>query len=319
MNKLTSGYIKYYTYEHNDKILNAPIQVNQVIEPKRLSQLHCAHSFNHFIISEGGFVHLCCPTWLPTSVGNINKASLLEILQSQLVSDIQKTTSGGCFSYCDHQLCPSLAVFNATGAINAPLQATPVQPNKQIVINLAYDRSCNLMCPSCRSEELLVTEKNSPRLLIETHEQVTQNIQTLLADGYEVTVHVTGSGDPFGSPRYSKFLREISIHKNLKINLSTNGVLMTPQRLENISTMLSHVYVSVDAATESTYNIVRQGGAFKVLMNNLRLFDENVALGLYPNLQSWEVNLIVQKDNYLEMPAFIEWAKKFKTLKKSLV
>jgi MoaA/NifB/PqqE/SkfB family radical SAM enzyme len=77
------------------------------------------------------------------------------------------------------------------------------------------------------------------------------------------------------------------------VNLQTNGVMMTPSRLEPLRPMLNFLNISVDAATEETYRRVRRGGNFQAVRENVRKLDDGIRQGLYPCVQGWQVNLIV--------------------------
>jgi molybdenum cofactor biosynthesis enzyme MoaA len=80
-----------------------------------------------------------------------------------------------------------------------------------------------------------------------------------------------------------------------------------------IRELTDFINISVDAATESTYNKVRKGGAFKKLMNNVRDFDERVIRGEFARIRGWQLNFIVQEDNFREIVPFAEWALSHKT------
>ena len=73
------------------------------------------------------------------------------------------------------------------------------------------------------------------------------------------------------------------------------------------------VLVSVDAATEDTYKIVRKNGNFKKLQRNLIDFDELVDSKNFPNLINWQTNFILQRDNYKELKDFVVWQLTFKS------
>ena len=72
------------------------------------------------------------------------------------------------------------------------------------------------------------------------------------------------------------------------------------------------VLISVDAATEDTYKIVRKNGNFKKLQRNLIDFDELVDSKNFPNLINWQTNFILQRDNYKELKDFVAWQLTFK-------
>jgi len=68
---------------------------------------------------------------------------------------------------------------------------------------------------------------------------------------------------------------------------------------ENIET----VFLSIDAATDPTYNITRRGGHWDTLMENCRRLGEFRESG---QLKYLRFDFVVQLANYTEMPAFVE-------------
>ena len=71
------------------------------------------------------------------------------------------------------------------------------------ILNLCFDPSCNLACPSCRGNLTVATGADRQRaeaLADRLVEQVARHIETLI---------VAGFGDPFGSPTYFRLLQGI--------------------------------------------------------------------------------------------------------------
>jgi MoaA/NifB/PqqE/SkfB family radical SAM enzyme len=135
----------------------------------------------------------------------------------------------------------------------------------------------------------------------------------LLKQGNKVLLQITGSGDPFASPLYWNYLLELAnnpINKNITLQLDTNGILMTKENLIKIKSLwpqIVRINFSIDAATESTYKIIRKNGNFTKLQKNLNMLDELITQGNFPNLSSWQTNFIMQQDNYKELEEYVTW------------
>lgn len=228
----------------------------------------------------------------------------------------------GNFQFCDKTQCPFLSQYMNTGRLTYPLREGKPEDvynsffnKKQVVLSLCYDFSCNLRCPSCRNELKCFTEDNIPDDVMQVHENTLRNIKELLADGYEVFLNVTGSGDPFASPLYYKMLRELPAHPKLLIELQTNGILMEEKRFtENLYANTKFLAVSVDAASKEVYERVRLGGNFDRLKANLDWVDSAIRAGRFPKLNHFKINFIVQKENYREIRTFAEWILKYETV-----
>ena len=284
-----------------------------------LSNRACKVPFTHIEIHTFGQVSACCHTWLPVWVGNLLDETPDEIINNVERKRIQDNMREGNFSDCNNQ-CPQLnSILSGgynywdivdIGNLNKELEKTPIH------IGFSYDPSCNLQCPSCRTE-LLVWDPEDPQdengqRIKKIHNKVKGIIEILLGQGKMVSLNITGSGDAFASPLYWNYLVELSgqeLSKNLTINLKTNGVMMTLENLKKIEKLwpiIRYIEISVDAATEETYKIVRKNGNFKRLKKNLVDFDNLVSQGCFPFLR-WQTNFVVQKDNFKELKEFMEW------------
>jgi MoaA/NifB/PqqE/SkfB family radical SAM enzyme len=174
------------------------------------------------------------------------------------------------------------------------------------LLNLSYDRTCNLSCPTCRTDTFIAKGKERDKYFA-----LTENVVLPLLRTAELTF-VTGSGDPFVSRVYRHVLKTVADHPHefphLKFNLMTNGLLLTRaewDRYEGLAGRINQINISVDAATPETYRIVRRGGEFSELLPNLHFAGELVRSGAINNLI---LNFVVQSTNFREMPAFVDLA-----------
>lgn len=288
----------------------------------KLSKVGCSVPARHFEIHTDGSVSACCLSWLPIRCGNILVDSIDDIINNSIRKDIVNKMSCGNFDHCN-DLCPQLSTFLKLGLnkrhnwsfspkelLQKKIDERPYQ------IYFSYDASCNLQCPSCRNSLILykLNDTSDNAINVRTiHEKTEQLVEKLLSTGDEVILSITGSGDAFASPVYWNYLKKLSTRENgsnLKINLMTNGLLMTEAHWNQIKPLWKHILflnISVDAATEETYKIVRKGGQFKKLKNNLDYLDKFISDGNLPNLNGWQSNIIVQKDNFHELKQFVEW------------
>ena len=307
------------------QLITTPISMHRGAE-STLSKYSCTVPFTHIEIHARGEVSACCHTWLPKWVGNLLTETAQEVIDNADRKRIQDNMKNGKFSDCNDQ-CPQL-----NSIISGKKDYWDIVPIEQLerslansVINIgfSYDISCNLQCPSCR-DRLIVWKPDDPfdlngQRISLIHTKVKELINLLLADGRRVNLNITGSGDAFASPLYWSYLLELAqnpIPKNLVVNLKTNGVMMTEENLNDIKALwpiIGYMEVSIDAATEDTYKIVRKNGNFKRLKKNLDVFDKLVADGNFPMIHDWQTNFIVQRDNYKELKEFVEWQLQFKS------
>ncbi len=177
-------------------------------------------------------------------------------------------------------------------------------------VNMVNDRSCNLYCPSCRTERINHNEGARYEKLAELQQRL---LTAYLAapNDRDFTLSITGSGDPFASRVYRELLYTLdgSRFPSMKIALQTNGVLLTPRnwaRMEKIHANISSIIISFDAASPETYAVTRRGGHWATLLENCARMGELRALGEVRHLR---YDFVVQKANFREMPDFVRLAR----------
>ena len=134
---------------------------------KDLSDRFCERPFDFFeahdLITGKAFV--CCPTWLPTSIGNLTEDSVEDVFNSEEAQEIRESILDGSFCKCDHKLCPLIQSNSLPKkeGIKDKRHRKIIDENitkdlEPIYYNLCYDESCNLQCPSCRANKFFLKE-----------------------------------------------------------------------------------------------------------------------------------------------------------------
>lgn len=277
---------------------------------KQLKNVKCRVPYTEYHIYMGGNVSNCCFSWLPTHVGNINKTSLKDIIANDLSQQIRSSVENGDYSFCNSETCPALNTYLYRGDLP---EFSPLKPinseiqNRELLIFLDYDQSCNLYCESCRHQRILYTKENIPADLRQTHENAARQIDELIQDGYKINLNLCGSGDLFASELYWQYLREMPADYPVNLFLITNGILLTEERLHYpYADKIRQLSISIDAATDETYACVRRGGKLSVVHKNLSKIDYLIRTGHFENPPSIEVSFVVQQMNYREIATFAE-------------
>lgn len=294
--------------ERNESINSGSLNTN-----KDLTDRFCSNPFSFFEVKNNGDVSLCCSSWLPEIIGNINDSTMDEIFNSEKAQEIRKSILDGSFKYCDHGICPKIQSGDLPlkDTITDERYKDIIRNNKVVLdhptfINFVFDPSCNLSCPSCRVKKILHTSGPEYEKMKNIERKITQELEKI-DTSHSYRINVTGSGDPFGSKIFRDFLFNLdgSKKKNLKISLQTNGVMFTPaiwKRMSKIQDNIDSVIVSIDAATEATYNKVRVGGNWGLLIENMKFLSSLRSQNKIKNLR---VDYVVQKYNYKEMKDFV--------------
>jgi len=181
-------------------------------------------------------------------------------------------------------------------------------------IALTIDSSCNLACPSCRSQRMIYQT-------IEANERARNILQSLMdtifSEPHSAPINLTmdGSGEVFFSSVYREFFENAKIFKtpelwpNLGIVLCTNGVMMTEKnqkKYNNLFNLTRYLRISVDAGNKESYDKVRKGGDWDILWENIDYWYNN-----RKNNSQWAWNLVVQDDNFKSIPELIRLAYRY--------
>jgi len=284
-------------------------------------ELFCDRPFRWLEVSGvrlRGEAHLCCPSWLDLPVGDLSRQSVEEVWNGETAQRIRRSILDGSFRHCDAARCPFLAsridpVRRRSEIEDAELRLVLEQGLTRLPwgpqeINCAFDRSCNLSCPSCRTD-LIVEKEASPDI-----RAIGERLRTEALPGARV-LYVTGSGDPFGSPFFRSWLQDMTeadVYGLDRIHLHTNAQLWTRRAWgklpAHVRERIRTTEISVDAASPGTYAVNRRGGRFETLLENLELVAELRRVG---PLRWVGLSFVVQDNNFREMAAFVELVKRF--------
>lgn len=287
-------------------------QMQHPNDPKfALQNFFCETPFRRFDVLESSS-HLCCASYLSVSAGNFYEDTWQEVWNSQAAQAVRQSIHDGSYRYCNKMACPRImsgALAPAAKLTQSDAWWQDVIDHKRTeldcgptTINLAYDRTCNLSCPSCRQNVIFQNHEQRDR----TEAMQDRNIVPMLLDAKRLTV--TGSGDPFSSPMFRKLLKSYDPLKypDLKINLMTNGMLLTEQCWKEYAHLAGHIdklKVSLDGATAATHELLRRGSRWERVYENLKFCGRLLKEGAF---DTFEIVFVVQAENYREMGAFVD-------------
>lgn len=274
----------------------------------------CDAPFRTIETAPGGAAYFCCPAWLPKPIGNLNASSAEEIWNSDAAKDIRASIHDGSYKYCSRSHCPKLtantlpesdALTHKGMAKLAASKAKTLDKMPERLV-LSHDKSCNLSCPSCRTGLILARKEEQQRL-----NGLADNVLFPLMREAK-RVRLTGSGDPFGSAHFQYVLRHLKDFESpdLKIDLQTNAVLLTPALWERLGLegKVDQMLVSADAATPETYAVLRRGATFDRFLLALDFISDLRRQG---RIRVFRLDFVVQAENFREMPEFVRLAKRY--------
>jgi MoaA/NifB/PqqE/SkfB family radical SAM enzyme len=119
---------------------------------------------------------------------------------------------------------------------------------------------------------------------------------------------MSGNGDPFASLIYRPLLIEMEPTDNIKIRMLTNGLLLKKLLPSmKIKQSIKYLDISMDAGDKETYEVVRLGGSWKVLLDNLDYIKEHVDAEV-------TLKFVFQKRNLDSLDNFVKLLEKYQFL-----
>lgn len=276
----------------------------------------CPVPFERLDVLEGSS-HLCCSSFLRPNIGNLqNAANWRDVWNSQSAEAIRASIHDGSYRHCNKMSCPTIQSNSlppaAEIAARSPEWREIVEQRETsleqgpAVVNLAYDRTCNLSCPSCRASNYAADEVT--RLKYDALQE--RVILPMLKHTQVVTI--TGSGDPFASKNFRRLMERLGgeEYSNLKFHIMTNGMLFTPREWERFPALHGRVNIlsiSLDGASAATHETLRRGARWDVMKQNLSFAGELRSQGL---IDAFHLSFVVQAENYHEMGEMIALAER---------
>lgn len=279
-----------------------------------LKDRFCRAPFENLETAPNGDIHFCCTAWLPAPIGNINQQSADEVWNSPAAQEIRGSILDGSYRYCSRVHCPHLSgdklprIANLTNELHRRVVAGGLRrlargPRKLV---LSHDKSCNLSCPSCRTQLIIARKPEQDRL----NELAERTLFPLLRTADRV--RITGSGDPFASNHFRHVMAQIARWTPPRpvMELQTNGLLLDEAawRELGLGQRVDKILVSIDAARPETYRVLRRGGSFERLMENLEFI---AALRRNGEVAHIRLDCVLQALNYAEMPEIVAIARRF--------
>ena len=275
-------------FEHYNIDTNKNLQIKNI----------CPRPFDTILIDKNGSCYACeCTSWLPQSIGNLQIQDLSNIIQSSMHEHLQESILDNSYRYCNESQC---TYIRKNDVKNIDRAVTNIKH-----LRLAIDDSCNLRCPSCRTELIFIKEGSQFKKRIKLADKINELLHNYK---HPIQVHIGSDGDPFASHVYRYFMEQTPERDNIKYSILTNGLLAKDfnEEVPHIFRQLTQLGVSIDGATKNTYEKLRLGGNWEKINENLKFLGE--LKEKYPF--TFNLHMVVQKSNWEEMTTMCELANK---------
>ena len=255
----------------------------------------CNHPFHTLHVLERRYI-TCCGAWF-TDLDDVvvcgRYDDLWKMWNHRKFQRLRQSWLDGDSSLCAK--CPVLAARTKHVQVKDSYMK-PIMEEGPRYITFANDETCNLHCWTCRARP--ITDLRQEEIFRQTHQVLETFCESVK------WIEAIGSGDPFASPAWRKILQTLDATKynGLEIELFTNGILLPKywDSISNIHDNIASIKMSIDAATKAVYERTRLGSSFEEMIAAMKFIsrlDKNFV-----------VNMVVQSDNFTDIPRFIEQA-----------
>jgi len=173
--------------------------------------------------------------------------------------------------------------------------------NFPLQIDFELNSTCNLKCPMCPLSVEVNSEKTSDLFPIELFKDI-------VSDGVKKglsAIKLNYLNEPLLRKDLEDFIKFAKDEGILDIYLSTNGLLLTKQRIHSlIEAGLTRIQISIDAYSEGIYDEVRPGGNYNKVVENVLNFTK-IKNELNIELPLVRVNFVKTELNENQLDDFI--------------
>ncbi len=209
----------------------------------------CPRLWKDVFIDPKGDVYGCCHR-KPVAIGNIYQQKLQDICNSSTIQQLRQKSLDGqleCYEQC------SLIDKKAEHQIPDNTAFKYAQLKK---LKIEFGELCNISCVMCPQDHKSRT--------VLSFEKLVENVDL----GPFESINIQG-GEPMAIAAAKKFY-EYVVSKNKQPLFMTNGLLINDEWAEKIAMGSAFIYISLNAATAETHEMVNRGSKWDVVLKNIR-------------------------------------------------
>ena len=136
---------------------------------------------------------------------------------------------------------------------------------------------CNLRCPHCETHGTVESrEYNNDKKRNMSDEMLKRLMSETLPTADEYTLSLCG--EPLATSNVDSILEQASNLYGAKLDLITNGTMLTKRRLAILIPRACRIQISIDGATKLTFEAIRLGAKFEHVMRSVRVLTRSSEL-----------------------------------------
>lgn len=282
--------------------------------------IRCIRPFTQLTFEKDGAVTVCCESWTKVIVGNMKNSDIARIWNGEAIRYVRRQMLADKWEDICRSTCPQIISGNKLDLRHLQHRNYPASLLEEIKLgrtvlkskpgffSFANSGKCNLRCIMCGYRKEF--HREDTKLVEKTMEECIKYLPNIRE------LHFTGAGDPFVRRDVSNFLinTDTSIYPQLKIHITTNGILFKDYWEKIRRHRFGHLYLSIDGATRETYEKIRAGAKWEDLLTSVGIIMKN-----RHRFENIIVNMVVMRSNYREIPELISlaqsWGFKIKLIK----
>lgn len=181
-----------------------------------------------------------------------------------------------------------------------------IEPPFPLHVDLELTFRCNLRCEMCVLS-LPNTERRrwgDPKLEISFEKA--KHIIDEIASESQASLSLNGVNEPLQIPWLPDIVAHARSQGIVDVSFNTNGLLLTRERAQSlVQAGLTRIGISLDAATDGTYQRIRVGSSFERVVSHLHQLLQ-LRSAMNSQLPIVRLNFILMGINDPELPSFID-------------
>ena len=301
--KLMTGKLSEYLDILKFYIIELPyFHIWKLCHPAKKCRIYCSSPFMASQVNMHGNIFLCCPSWLPTSIGNIRTKPVrlaFNSIQAQRIrmSMYYFTPEKYCIKHACHRMNdPDFKGITdeklAQERISVKTQNEIMKRKLSITdgpshILEAISELCNVECLFCWT----AYKKNGghPEILELFEKEVIRNRDTIKALSFS-------GGEPLIQKHVKHIVSNMADKNDVQFYFTSNLNCIDPEMKELLKKIHCGFHISLNAGTADTYHAIVRKGNWESLMKNWKFLMELRKEKPFPLSTSMVVTTVNYKD-----------------------
>ena len=245
----------------------------------------CPRLWHEVYIDQNGRVYSCCHN-RPAVLGSIREQPLTDIVNAPAIRHHRRRSLRGrlgCYRHC------TLLSSTERAAEPPPGLGDGIAYADLERLKVLIGEGCNIDCLMCWQDSASREVINLDSLI--------GNVDLSPFRGVEIQ-----GGEPLFIPEAKTYFEHVAA-RGVPISLLTNGTIMTPEWADRIARHSEFIYISLNAATPETHELVNRGSEWSRVMKSLeRLRSARKAAGSQLEIRA---HMTIVRQNIHEVPDFI--------------